>query len=110
MSERLFTYGTLSPGQANEHLLKPVVGHWESASVRGTFHFDGWGSAMGYPGIVLKQEGDVIEGYLFTSDALPAQWDMLDEFEGNGYQRQLTAVKRSDGSVVEAYIYALIKK
>lgn len=107
MTERLFTYGTLSPGQPNENVLGGVVGTWEAASVTGTLQMDGWGSALGYPGIVLDDEGQTVPGFLFSSDQLQAQWDRLDEFEGNGYRRVLTAVCRSDGSRVSAYIYAL---
>lgn len=107
MSESLFTYGTLSPGQSNEHLLKAVEGRWEAARVKGVVRFDGPGSALGYPAIVLADEGDDVPGFLFSSENLAAQWGLLDEFEGNGYRRVLTKVCRSDGSRIDAYIYAL---
>lgn len=107
MTEKLFTYGTLSPGQSNEHLLKDVAGRWEAAQVRGVVRFDGPGSALGYPAIVLADEGDDVPGFLFSSENLAAQWDLLDDFEGSGYCRVLTKVCRSDGSRIDAYIYAL---
>ena len=53
MTERLFVYGTLGPGRPNEHVLGSIDGSWEAASVTGTLHDEGWGAAMGYPGIVL---------------------------------------------------------
>lgn len=109
MAEHLFTYGTLSPGESNEHILQDVEGSWESASVVGALHFDGWGSAMGYPGIVLDVGGEQVQGHLFSSDALAGQWELLDEFEGAGYRRELTTVRRSDDSDVQAYIYVLSK-
>lgn len=107
MTERLFTYGTLSPGQSNEHLLKAVEGEWEAAQVRGAVYFDGPGSALGYPAIVLADDGEEVSGFLFSSDNLAAQWELLDEFEGKGYRRVLTEVSRSDGSRIAAYIYAM---
>ena len=107
MTERLFTYGTLSPGQSNHHILSDVFGSWEAASVTGTVQFDGRGSARGYPAIVLNDAGQSVPGFLFSSDQLSPQWGMLDEFEGTGYRRVLTRVRRSDDSLVTAYIYVL---
>ncbi len=107
MTERLFTYGTLSPGQPNQHVLQGVTGSWEAASVAGTLHADGWGAALGYPAIVLDPEGQAVPGFLFSSDELAAHWDRLDEFEGVGYRRVLTQVRRADDSLVTAYIYEL---
>lgn len=62
---------------------------------------------MGYPGIVLDASGDEIQGLLFTSESLDQHWTRLDEFEGEGYERVLTSVKRQDGATVDAYIYQL---
>ena len=62
---------------------------------------------MGYPGIVLDENGGEIEGFLFTSDRLAEHWARLDEFEGDGYKRVVTMAKLKDGSGVDAYIYRL---
>lgn len=35
MTQRLFVYGTLGPGRANEHVLNEIGGSWEKASVHG---------------------------------------------------------------------------
>ena len=35
MTDRLFVYGTLAPGRANEHILQSVPGTWEPAVVKG---------------------------------------------------------------------------
>lgn len=107
MTHRLFVYGTLAPGRPNEHLLADVAGDWEPATVMGTLLREGWGAAVGYPGIVLDEHGEEVDGFLFSSDRLPAHWARLDEFEGEGYERVLTTVKRKDGTTVEAYIYRL---
>ena len=107
MVERLFVYGTLAPGRPNEHLLGAIGGTWEIATVNGTLYQEGWGAAMGYPGIHLNEHGCEIEGFLFSSENLSLHWAELDEFEGEAYERVIANVKLKDGSTVDAYIYAL---
>jgi len=107
MIERLFVYGTLAPGRPNEHVLAAVPGTWEPATVMGTLHQEGWGAAAGYPGIVLDESGEDVQGFLFSSTELSKHWPRLDEFEGDGYERVAASAKRADGSVVETYIYVL---
>jgi gamma-glutamylcyclotransferase (GGCT)/AIG2-like uncharacterized protein YtfP len=104
---RLFVYGTLAPGRANAQVLAPIPGEWEPATVTGTLLPEGWGAAAGYPGIILDEHGGDVAGLLFSSDRLAEHWPRLDAFEGNGYQRVLTTATRSDGTAVEAYVYAL---
>jgi gamma-glutamylcyclotransferase (GGCT)/AIG2-like uncharacterized protein YtfP len=53
----------------------------------------------------LDDGGDVVEGYLFTSDDLDAHWERLDNFEGDEYERVTTEVHLRDGRHVEASIY-----
>jgi len=107
MIARLFVYGTLAPGRANAHVLAPVPGTWEPASVTGTLFAEGWGAAAGYPGLVLSSDGDPVDGLLFTSDALDKHWERLDAFEGDGYRRVSTTVTRQDGTTVDAFVYTL---
>ena len=107
MIERLFVYGSLAPGQSNAHVLADVPGRWEPATVRGTLLQQGWGAAMGYPGIVLDPQGSEVRGLVFSSDELARHWARLDDFEGEGYARVATSARLDDGSVVEAYIYGL---
>jgi len=107
MAQRLFVYGTLAPGRPNEHILAEVPGTWEEASVIGRLLEQGWGAAAGYPGLILDKRGDEVSGFLFSSEALIEHWTRLDEFEGPGYKRVWTTVKRKDGKTVEAYVYAL---
>ncbi len=107
MTDRLFVYGTLAPGRPNEHVLAQVPGTWEAATVKGTLLQDGWGAALGYPGIILDDLGDEVQGLIFSSEVLSAHWDALDEFEGDGYERLITSAKLVDGTVVKAHIYAL---
>ncbi|GGA46931.1 gamma-glutamylcyclotransferase family protein [Dyella nitratireducens] len=107
MTHRLFVYGTLAPGKPNEHVLAHLPGSWEPATVKGRLFQEGWGAAIGYPGIVLDEQGDEVPGLVFTSTELAAHWARLDEFEGDGYERVLTSVQLRDGTRVEAYIYRL---
>jgi gamma-glutamylcyclotransferase (GGCT)/AIG2-like uncharacterized protein YtfP len=107
MPDRLFVYGTLAPGRPNAHVLAPVPGTWEPATIRGHLLPEGWGAAAGYPAVVLDPAGEVVTGLLFSSDALDAHWARLDDFEGDGYTRVPTTATRSDGTTVDAFVYAL---
>ncbi len=103
----LFVYGTLAPGRPNEHILKKVGGTWEKGSVTGILHQEGWGAAMGYPGITLDENGKDVEGFLFSSDDLSAYWEELDAFEGSAYERVIVKVKLKNAATIDAYIYSL---
>ena len=107
MTERLFVYGTLAPGRPNAHVLADVPGTWEPATVRGTLLKEGWGAAVGYPGIVLDELGGEVHGFIFSSEALTSHWTRLDAFEGDGYERVMTSATLADGTFVRAHIYAL---
>ena len=108
MIERLFVYGTLAPGRPNEHVLSAIGGSWDAASVTGSLRQEGWGAAMGYPGIDLDEHGDEVQGFLFSSEKLSDHWAKLDAFEGKSYERVLTVVKLMGNRTVDAYIYTLI--
>ena len=107
MVERLFVYGTLAPGGPNEHVLADVSGSWEPATVDGRLMPQGWGAAIGYPGIVLGSGGEEVRGLLFSSDELHEHWERLDDFEGDGYERVLTSVGLQSGETATAYVYAV---
>ena len=107
MIERLFVYGTLAPGRPNEHVLGEIDGSWEAATVTGTLRQEGWGAEMGYPGIDLDDQGDEVQGFLFSSEKLSDHWAKLDEFEGEVYERVFTVVKLTNNRTADAYIYTL---
>ena len=107
MNQRLFVYGTLGPGRPNAHVLEDLGGQWHNASVRGRLREAGWGAEMGYPGIDLDPEGDEVQGFIFESGNLADHWDMLDEFEGEGYRRVTVTAYLEDGTRVDAQIYQL---
>ena len=107
MPHHLFVYGTLAPGQSNAHVLADLSGTWQAAHVRGTVHRVTWGPAAGYLGLVLDANGGVVQGQLFTSDELPAHWQRLDAFEGEGYARAPVQATLENGSMVTAFTYVL---
>ena len=74
--------------------------------MRGRLVEAGWGSALGYPAIVLEPDGPTVGVQVLESADLPAHWSRLDDFEGPGYERVLTTVHTTTGEV-EAYIYVL---
>lgn len=103
---RLATYGSLGPDRENAHHLAELGGRWLHGTVRGRLVEQGWGAAMGYPGIVLDEAGDEVQVHVFESDDLPAHWMRLDELEGPGYRRSVVSVATSEGAL-QACIYEL---
>lgn len=104
---RLFVYGSLQPGGKNEHVLAGIRGKWQPGKVRGHLRHKGWGAGIGYPGLVLDEQGDDVDGHVLTSPKLRDAWDDLDRFEGTEYQRELASVTLSTGEAVDAYVYTL---
>lgn len=105
MTQHLFLYGTLCPGEANAKLVEPIPGHWQRATMRGRLLPAGWGSGAGYPGAVPDPAGEPIEGWLLSSTVLDRYLAELDEFEGEEYERVSVTVTCGDGSEVEAHAY-----
>lgn len=106
MIQRLFVYGTLAPGEPNGHILAPLEGTWQPATVRGRLKPEGWGAAMGYPGIVLDESAEEVQGVVFSSEQLEGFWSELDAFEGEEYARVSTKVHCA-GVPLEAYVYVV---
>ena len=63
---RLFVYGTLAPGEVNEHVLAPLDGSWVPARVYGTLHAEGWGHTHGFPALRLTLWHLRWQGKFFT--------------------------------------------
>jgi len=102
----LATYGTLAPGRPNAHLLADLDGRWCDGVVHGHLVEDGWGAAMGYPGIVLDDAAPAVPVQVLVSADLPAHWARLDAFEGEGYRRVAVRVRTAAGPL-RASIYVL---
>ncbi len=104
---RLFVYGSLMPGKSNTHLLENIGGTWKKGHIQGRYYDQGWRAGQGYPGVKLDADGDRIHGYIFSSDHLQEHIAKLDSFEGADYARVIVKVTLEDGSIEEAYMYAL---
>jgi gamma-glutamylcyclotransferase (GGCT)/AIG2-like uncharacterized protein YtfP len=104
---RLFVYGTLAPGRSNEHVLADLEGTWTPAQVRGHFVEQGWGAALGHPGLTPDESAPWVDGLLFESADLPDHWSRLDDFEGPVYGRVLVSAQLADGSTVSTCVYAI---
>ncbi|MEM8924839.1 MAG: gamma-glutamylcyclotransferase [Actinomycetota bacterium] len=103
---RLAVYGTLAPGRPNHHVLADLGGRWIEGTVRGALREEGWGAALGYPGIVLDPDGLEVTVHMLDAVGLTSRWADLDAFEGPGYRRSTTIVRTATGDVV-ASIYEL---
>ncbi|MCP2041916.1 gamma-glutamylcyclotransferase (GGCT)/AIG2-like uncharacterized protein YtfP [Neisseria sp. HSC-16F19] len=108
MSEKLFVYGTLGPKRPNAHVLENIGGTFCVAYVTGRLKAEGWGAELGFPGMVPDENGERIDGFVFTSDTLADNWQVLDDFEGAGYRRVETTAVLSDGSRETVWVYALV--
>ena len=104
---QLFTYGTLRPGQANQHILGDLDGEWQKAYVRGVVNTLDWGPDEGLPALVIDAQAAQVEGLLFSTDELAHHWQMLDDFEGFQYQRVIVDVELELGEIVQAWTYQM---
>jgi gamma-glutamylcyclotransferase (GGCT)/AIG2-like uncharacterized protein YtfP len=104
VDHRLATYGTLAPGRPNHHQLSHLEGDWRAGTVKGHLVQKGWGAALGYPALVLANDGADIEVHLFVSPDLPTHWERLDAFEGSEYRRTQVRVETAEG-FLDAWIY-----
>ncbi|WP_241572433.1 gamma-glutamylcyclotransferase family protein [Rosenbergiella nectarea] len=105
--DTLFVYGTLGPGRPNAHIMENIGGTWLNGSVEGTLDQKGWGAEMGYPGKVLDNSGNRVSGVLFYSENLANNWKILDDFEGEEYERVPVDVITEQGDKVLSSIYRL---
>ncbi|OCZ69371.1 gamma-glutamylcyclotransferase family protein [Acinetobacter pittii] len=104
---QLFVYGTLCPNKANAHILEQIGGTWTKASVRGIIHILDWGLDQGLKAIVLDPQAEWVEGYLFSTEKLAENWQMLDDFEGFQYERVIVDVMLESGETVKAWTYQM---
>ena len=105
--QHLFVYGTLAPNQPNAHILAPIPGSWQLATIRGTLLPNGWGAALGFPAVIPNPAGEIVTGLVFSSEDLDAHWPRIDAFEGDGYQRIKVPVELANGDILTAFVYAL---
>ncbi|MCE2571171.1 gamma-glutamylcyclotransferase family protein [Motilimonas eburnea] len=106
----LFVYGTLRPNEINHHYLKDLNGDWRSAHIQATLYETGLGPTSGFKVVDLSQPTQSIEGMIVFSEALEQAWPALDEFEGEGYVRQLTTAIDNEDKEHQVFVYALDEK
>ena len=104
---QLFVYGTLCPNRENAHILGGIGGDWQKASVHGTIHILDWGPDKGLPAIILNDKDSLVEGYLFSTEKLAENWQMLDDFEGFQYKRVQVKTFLDSGEIVQAWTYVM---
>ena len=104
VDHRLATYGSLAPGQPNHHQLSDLHGHWQTGSIKGHLVPKGWGALLGYPALVLADDGINVGVHVFESSDLPDHWHRLDVFEGQAYRRARAVVETVNGPIA-AWIY-----
>ena len=105
---RLIVYGSLAPGGPNHSVLADVGGTWWRGWITGELVAGGWGSGLGYDALVWSPHGtgQAIAAHLLESDALPARWHELDEFEGGAYRRISIPFLLEDGGAILGQVYA----
>jgi hypothetical protein len=59
-SNHLAVYGTLAPGESNHHVIADVPGQWLEGYVHGELYERGWGSGLGYPGMIWGPGGPMV--------------------------------------------------
>ena len=104
---QLFVYGTLCPNRENAHILGRIGGDWQKAAVHGTVHILDWGPDKGLPAIILNDKDSLVEGYLFRTEKLAENWQMLDDFEGFQYKRVQVKTFLDSGEIVQAWTYVM---
>lgn len=104
---RLFAYGTLCPNRENVHILANIGGNWQKGWVNGVVHTLDWGPDQGLPALVLDEQADLVQGFIFSTENLAQHWQMLDDFEGFQYERVRVNVKLESGDTLECWTYQM---
>jgi gamma-glutamylcyclotransferase (GGCT)/AIG2-like uncharacterized protein YtfP len=87
--------------------LQRLVENGNKGSVHGTVHILDWGPDKGLPALVLAEQDPLIMGYLFSTEKLEQNWQMLDEFEGFQYERVVAEVVLESGEKIDAWTYVM---
>jgi gamma-glutamylcyclotransferase (GGCT)/AIG2-like uncharacterized protein YtfP len=98
----LFVYGTLRRGNNNPHAewLRANSRFVGEGSITGTLHRVGE-----YTGLV-PGDGPAVHGEVFELHDPAEAWRLLDEYEGDAYERRDANVAMSDGRAIDATMYA----
>jgi gamma-glutamylcyclotransferase (GGCT)/AIG2-like uncharacterized protein YtfP len=102
LTDRLFVYGTLAPGDEAWPVLEPwVVGEPVADAVAGRLYDTG----RGYPAATFETLGSLVHGTVVTLDPAraPAALDILDRYEGHEYER--ISVRTETGLDAATYVW-----
>ena len=98
--DRVFVYGTLSPGDVAWHRVAPhVTGAPEASRLPGTLYDTG----LGYPALHPDAAGPGVPGWTLTLRSPAAALAGLDEYEGEDYER--IRVVDSTGRLCWTYVW-----
>ncbi len=101
-------YGSLSPGEKNHWVVRSIEGDWVPGIVRG-FEFEiTWGAAEGFEGFLPDDNGNHVSVMVLLSGKLDKNWRAVDEFQGEGFVRQIVPVTLSDETVIQAWVYTAL--
>ena len=104
----LAVYGLLAPGEKNHWVVRSIEGEWNPGVVRG-FEFDvTWGPAEGYEGFLPDESGNDVAVMVLESDHLDKNFRSVDDFQGEGFVRQIVPVTLADGTIIHAWIYVAL--
>lgn len=80
--------------------------------VGGKLEKEGWGAESGYYGFrhCNISEQEKVEAFVLCSDELVANWQYLDDFEGDEYRRILAKYQLDNGETGVGFIYAINEK
>lgn len=98
--QKLIAYGTLRPNEPNHEVLAPIRNQtWEDCEITGSLtDTDGLKEFKWH----VSTERHVAK--LLSSPELPSHWQMLDDFEGDGYVRTF-ATALVNGTLRVAMVY-----
>ncbi len=107
--KKLIVYGSLAPNAENYWVVEHIKGNWQKGIVRGLLLKEGWGIEMGYLGFkpTDAENQENINVLVLFSDELIANWQQIDDFEGEEYRRILAKYELNDGQIGVGFIYAV---
>ena len=107
--KKLIVYGSLAPNAENHWVVEHIKGNWQKGIVKGLLLQEGWGAEMGYLGFKHTESDnqETIKVVALLSDELPANWQAIDEFEGDEYKRVLATYQLNNGQIGVGFIYAI---
>ena len=94
-SQRLASYGTLSPGEVNHCIVGGIPGKWKDCLLLGQIREE-----EGLKIYKWDTYGDEIAAKILSSPDLPKRWGEIDRFEGARYGRGLTLACVDDQWIV----------